>query len=130
MPPRKRSRYSVARRGYGSSYRPRSSNFKNKLIKAENSLKRLRSKTRNSKVPNAIKGSAAVLAGAAAAGAITGYGYPQIMGIDTDVALGVAAVAAGVAMGKPTSIYFGAGCLTSAVSVWSREKAVEFSQAG
>lgn len=125
MPPRRRRRYLPARRSSGNYGRT----WKKNLVKAETSLRNLRKKTRESKVPNAIKGSAAVLAGAAAAGAITGYGYPQIMGIDTDVALGVAAVAAGVAMGKPTSIYFGAGCLTSAVSDWSREKAVEFSQA-
>jgi len=125
MPPRRRRRYPVARRSSGNYGRT----WKKNLVKAETSLRNLRKKTRESKVPNAIKGSAAVLAGAAASGAITGYGYPQIMGIDTDVALGVAAVAAGVAMGKPTAILFGAGALTTAVSDWSREKAVEISQA-
>lgn len=96
-----------------------------KLMKAETSLRNLRKKVRDSKVPGAVGGAAAVLAGAAAAGAIQGYGYPQIMGVDTDVAIGVASVAAGIAMKKPTAILFGAGALTKAVGEWADAKAQE-----
>lgn len=94
-------------------------------MKAEDSLKRLRKKTRESKVPNAVKGAVAVLAGAAAGGALTGYGYPTIMGIDTDIALGVAGVALGVSMGKADYILFGAGALTKSVGEWTEAKVVE-----
>lgn len=124
MPPRRRSRsrYLPARRSSGGA-------SKTKLLKTEASLSRLRKKVRESKVPTAVKGAAAVLAGAAAAGAITGYGYDQIMGIDTDIALGVAAIAAGVSMGKPTPILFGAGVLTKSVGEWTESKVVELQAA-
>jgi hypothetical protein len=51
------------------------------------------------------------------------------MGVDTDVALGVASVAVGVSMGKPDAIFFGAGVLTKAISEWTETKVIEMSQA-
>ena len=126
MPPRRRRRRSLpARRSTGTFGRT----WKKDLVKAEDSLKRLRSKVRTSKVPNAVRGAAAVLAGAAAAGALQGYGYDTILGVDTDIALGVASVAAGVSMGKPDAIYFGAGVLTKAVGEWTETKIEEMSRA-
>ena len=80
-------------------------------------------------MPNAIRGAAAVLAGAAAAGALTGYGYDTIMGVDTDIALGVASVAVGVSMGKPDAIFFGTGVLTKAIGEWTETKVIEMSAA-
>lgn len=122
MPPRRRRRRSLpARRSSGNFGRT----WRKDLVKAEDSLKRLRTKVRTSKVPNAVRGAAAVLAGAAAAGAITGYGYDTIFGIDTDITLGVASVAVGVSMGKPDAIFFGAGVLTKAVGEWTETKVVE-----
>ena len=47
------------------------------------------------------------------------------MGIDTDIALGVGAIALGASMARPTAILFGAGCLTKAVGEWSEAKAAE-----
>lgn len=124
MPPRRRRSLPARRRSYSGD-----TTWKKNLVKAEDSLKRLRAKTRNSKVPNAVRGAAAVLAGAAAAGAITGYGYDTIFGIDTDITLGVASVALGVSMGKPDAILFGAGVLTKAVGEWTETKVVEMQQA-
>jgi len=118
---RRRRRSLPARRSSGNYGRTWSKN----LVKAEDSLKRLRAKTRASKVPNAVRGSAAVLAGAAAAGALTGYGYDTILGIDTDVALGIASVAVGISMGKPDAIFFGTGALTKAIGEWTEQKVVE-----
>jgi len=125
MAARRRRRSLPARRSSGSFGRT----WKKDLVKAEDSLKRLRSKARTSKVPNAVRGAAAVLAGAAAAGALYGYGYETIMGVDTDIALGVASVAVGVSMGKPDAIFFGAGVLTKAISEWTETKVIEMSQA-
>ena len=100
-----------------------------RYYKAESSLKRLRAKTRDSKVPNALMASGAVLAGTATAGFINGYGYEQVMGVDSDIALGIGAIALGVATGKPTPIYFGTGCLTHAVGTWADEKGEELANA-
>jgi len=123
----------MARRRRAQSYRARlpvrrssgGTTWKKNLVKADESLKRLRAKTRASKVPNAVRGAAAVLAGAAAAGALTGYGYDTILGIDTDVALGIASVAVGITMGKPDAIFFGTGALTKAIGEWTEQKVVE-----
>lgn len=125
MPPRRRRRAPIARRRSYSG----DTTWKKNLVKAEDSLKRLRAKNRNSKVPNAVRGAAAVLAGAAAAGALAGYGYDTILGIDTDVAVGIASVAVGVTMGKPDAIFFGTGALTKAIGEWTETKVLEMSAA-
>ena len=124
MPPRRRRRSLPARRSTGTFGRT----WKKDLVKAEDSLKRLRSKVRRSKVPNAVRGAGAVLLGAAAAGALTGYGYDTIVGIDTDIALGVASVAVGVSMGKPDAIYFGAGILSKSISEWTETRVIDMQQ--
>lgn len=121
MPPRRRRRAPVARRSTGNFGRT----WRKDLVKAEDSLKRLRAKTRNSKVPNAVRGAAAVLAGAAAAGALTGYGYDTVLGVDTDIALGLVSVTLGVSMGKPDAILFAAGLLSKSVGEWTESKIVE-----
>ena len=120
MPPRRR-RLPARRASTGNFGRT----WKKDLVNTSDDLNRLRQKNRNAKIPNAIRGSVAVLAGAAAAGALQGYGYPTIMGIDTDIALGVGAIALGASMARPTAILFGAGCLTKAVGEWSEAKAAE-----
>lgn len=120
MPPRRRRRAPVTRRG--QSY---DRTWRKNLVKAEDSLRRLRAKTRNSKTPNAIRGAAAVLAGAAAAGALTGYGYDTVLGVDTDIALGLVSATLGVSMGKPDAILFAAGLLSKSVGEWTESKIVE-----
>lgn len=120
MPPRRRRRSLPARRSSSSA-----TTWKKNVVKAEDSLRRLRSKVRTSKVPNALRGAAAVLAGAAASGALSGYGYDTIMGVDSDIALGLITVTLGITMAKPDAIYFGTGALTKAVADWTEIKIEE-----
>lgn len=118
---RRRTRRSLPARRSSSG----GTTWKKNLVKADDSLRRLRSKVRSSKVPNALRGAAAVMAGAAASGALTGYGYDTIMGIDSDIALGLISVTVGITMAKPDAIFFGTGALTKAIADWTELKVEE-----
>jgi len=112
----------VARRNYGAA-------AKRQKEEVERRFRDYRKKVRESKVPKAVGNAAMVVAGSATAGAIVGYGYPQIMGVDTDVALGIAAIALGIGMGRPEAIMFGTGALTQQVGAYAAEKAAEMRSA-
>jgi len=112
----------IARRNYGATAR-------RKKEDVERRFRDYRKTVRESKVPRAVGSAAMVIAGSATAGAIVGYGYPQIMGVDTDVALGIGAIALGIGMGRPEAILFGAGAITQQVGAYAAEKAAEMRSA-
>lgn len=82
------------------------------LVRRGAQLRAAKERIERSRMPAALAGGAASVAGGTLAGGLRGW-RDEIAGVPTDAGLGIAASVAGVALGIPLLVHGGAGALSA-----------------